>query len=143
MAADIVCEPARMPPAAPGGSPNILAQTTTRDQAQHAADDRENGELETVLLQAVEKRRTDPQPHPVHEQVVEERLGEVVELQLHPVDRGPGGEGRADDDRRGNHAQAVALDVELADKDRHADREKQQDVGVGFQEFEECLHDDF
>jgi hypothetical protein len=29
MAADIVCDPARIPPAAPGGSPNILDKITT------------------------------------------------------------------------------------------------------------------
>ena len=82
----------------------------------------------------------DAQADAVHEQVVEERLGEVVELQLDAVGRRPGRERGADDDRRGHHAQAVALDGELADPDRHADGEEQQDVRVVREELEERLH---
>ncbi len=109
-------------------------------QAEERADHGEDGELEAVLLQAVEEGRADAQADAVHEQVVEERLGEVVELQLDAVGRRPGRERRTDDHGRGHHAEAVALDGELADPHRHADGEEQQDVRVSPQELEERLH---
>ena len=87
IAADMVCEPASMPPAAPGGRSRQLGAEHDERQPEHARHQRQDGELEAVALQAVDEGRSDAQADAVHEQVVEQALGEIVQLQLHAIDR--------------------------------------------------------
>ena len=108
MAADMVCEPARMPPAAPGGRPNSLAPTTTMKRPMTQLTTASSVNLQPVAAQAVHEGWADPQADAVHEQVVEHRLGEVIELQLHAVGGGPHRKTAADDDGRRDHAETVA-----------------------------------
>ena len=105
-------------------------------QAQAGANHREDGEGQAVFFQAVEKGRTDAQPDPVHEEVIHQRLREVVQLQLDPVGRGPGGQSHSHHDRRGDHAQPVTLDRELSHPDRQTDGEKQEKKRIRRKKFE-------
>ena len=88
IAADMVCEPASMPPAAPGGRANSLAPITTSARPSTLDTTARNVNFESVALQAVDEGRSDAQADAVHEEVVEQALGEVVQLQLHAVERG-------------------------------------------------------
>src|SRR6266705_2657850 len=78
--------------------------------------------------------RLVPQPHAVHEQVVEKQLREVVELKLDARERRGGGDGGPDDDGRRHHAEAVALDRHLAERHRAAHHREEQQERIGRQE---------
>ena len=110
-------------------------------EADDAAHERQEGELDAVAAEAVDEGRPDAEPDAVHEQVVEEQAREVVELELLAVDRAPDRERAADDDGRGDHAEAVAGDRLAPDPDRKTDGREEQDVGIGGEEVEEGLHD--
>ena len=130
-----------MPPAAPGGRPNRLRAEDDQDEADDAAHDGEKRELQTVAAEAVDEGWADAQADPVHEQVVEHRLGEVIERQLHAVGRPPDREAAADDDGSRDHAEAVAADTLAPQPDRQAHGEEQQDERIGPEKLEEARHD--
>ena len=109
-------------------------------QTQAGTDHREDGEGQAVFFQAVEKGGADAQSDPVHEQVVHQRFGEIVQLHLDPVGRGPGRQGDPHHDCRGHHAEAVPLDRESSDPDREAYGEKKEQKRVRRQIFEKDFH---
>src|SRR5690348_3310597 len=59
------------------------------DQADHAGDGCKPGELEPITAEAVNEGGADAQAHAIHEQIIEHRLGEIVELELYAVGRSP------------------------------------------------------
>ena len=140
IAADMVWEPASMPPAAPVGSENSLAPITTIARPSTLDTSGKDRELQTVALQTVDEGRSDAQPDAIHEEVVEQALDEVVQLELHAIERCGHGERGADDDRAGDHAQPVALDARAANPDGEADDEEQQQKWILLKEGEKALH---
>src|SRR4051794_4907824 len=84
IAADMVCEPASIPPAAPGGSENF-APMTTSDKPITLDTTARTQNLSPSPFQAVDEGRADPQADAIHEQVVEQALGETVQFELHAV----------------------------------------------------------
>ena len=90
IAADMVCEPASMPPAAPGGRSNSLAPTTHERQAQSTHDTTARKvNFSPSPFRLLMKDGPTRKPDAVHEEIVEQALGEVVQLELGAVERGP------------------------------------------------------
>ena len=109
-------------------------------QAQYARHHGQERELQPVAFQAVDEGGTHAQADAVHEQIVEQALGEIVQLELYAVYRRADRNRATDHDGSCHHAEAVALDGEPSDPDGHADHQEQQQVRILLEECEEAFH---
>ena len=98
------------------------------------------GETQAVAAKAVHERWPDTQANAVHEQIVEHRLGEVIELQLHAEGGCPHRKAATHDDCGRHHAKTITGDRLPPDPDRKPHRYEQQDVRIRRQILKETLH---
>ena len=109
-------------------------------ETDNAGDNGENGVPDPVGPQTIEEGGPDSQPDTVHKQIVEQALGEVVELELLAIGGRPDRQAATNNDRGCDHAKSISSDGLSSDPHGKAHRDEQEDVGICGQEVEESLH---